>query len=110
MNDYNRPRFLLARWSIYAILTAIYMLAFFHRMAPAVISSDLMKAFNTSGAALGSLAAMYFFSFFVTVSLTRQHRRNMRLLQETALLKQRLQALEAALISTPREPAAAKPH
>ena len=57
-----------------------------------------------------ALAAMYFFSFFVTVSLTRQHRRNMRLLQETALLKQRLQALEAALISSPREPADANPH
>jgi len=63
VNAYNRPRFLLARWSIYAILTAIYMLAFFHRMAPAVISSDLMKAFNTSGAALGSLAAMYFYIY-----------------------------------------------
>jgi sugar phosphate permease len=40
-----------------------YMLAFFHRMAPAVISADLMKAFNTSGAALGSLAAMYFYIY-----------------------------------------------
>ncbi|MBI5483046.1 MAG: MFS transporter [Deltaproteobacteria bacterium] len=39
------------------------MLAFFHRMAPAVISSDLMKAFSTSGAALGSLAAMYFYIY-----------------------------------------------
>ncbi len=39
------------------------MLVFFHRMAPAVISSDLMKAFNTSGAALGSLAAMYFYIY-----------------------------------------------
>ena len=63
MTPYNRPRFLLARWSIFAILIAIYMLAFFHRMAPAVISSDLMKAFNTSGAALGSLAAMYFYIY-----------------------------------------------
>jgi uncharacterized membrane protein len=39
------------------------MLAFFHRMAPAVISADLMQAFATSGAALGSLAAMYFYIF-----------------------------------------------
>jgi sugar phosphate permease len=60
---YDRTRFLLARWSIFAILIAIYMLVFFHRMAPAVISSDLMKAFNTSGAALGSLAAMYFYIY-----------------------------------------------
>ncbi len=63
MSHYNRSRFLLARWSIFAILIAIYMLVFFHRMAPAVISSDLMKAFNTSGAALGSLAAMYFYIY-----------------------------------------------
>lgn len=63
MPDFNRSRFLLARWSIYSILVAIYMLVFFHRMAPAVISADLMLAFNTSGAALGSLAAMYFYIY-----------------------------------------------
>jgi sugar phosphate permease len=63
MYTYNRSRFLLARWSNFAILIAIYMLVFFHRMAPAVISADLMKAFNTSGAALGSLAAMYFYIY-----------------------------------------------
>lgn len=63
MYPYSRSRFLLARWSIYSILIAIYMLVFFHRMAPAVISADLMKAFNTSGAALGSLAAMYFYIY-----------------------------------------------
>jgi len=58
------PRnFNLVRWSIYTILVVTYMLAFFHRMAPAVISADLMKAFNTSGAALGSLAAMYFYIY-----------------------------------------------
>ncbi|MSN26779.1 MAG: MFS transporter [Geobacter sp.] len=63
MHPYNRSRFLLARWSIYTILILTYMLVFFHRMAPAVISADLMKAFNTSGAALGSLAAMYFYIY-----------------------------------------------
>jgi hypothetical protein len=41
-----------------------------------------------------SLGAMYFFSFFVTVSLTRQHRRNARLLQEIAILGQRVAELE----------------
>jgi len=57
------PRFNIVRWSIYTILVVTYMLVFFHRMAPAVISADLMKAFNTSGAALGSLAAMYFYIY-----------------------------------------------
>jgi sugar phosphate permease len=59
------PNFNLVRWSIYTILILTYMLVFFHRMAPAVISADLMKAFNTSGAELGSLAAMYFYIYTV---------------------------------------------
>lgn len=65
MPPYDRSRFLVARWSIFTILILTYMLVFFHRMAPAVISADLMKAFNTSGAALGSLAAMYFYIYTV---------------------------------------------
>jgi len=63
MPSFHRSRFLLARWSIYTILVLAYMLAFFHRMAPAVISADLMSAFSTTGAALGSLAAMYFYIY-----------------------------------------------
>jgi len=46
---------------------------------------------------LVTLVTMYFFSFFVTVSLTRQYRRNVRVMQETAILKQRLERLEAAM-------------
>ena len=57
------PNFNIVRWSIYTILVFTYMLVFFHRMAPAVISADLMKAFNTTGAELGSLAAMYFYIY-----------------------------------------------
>lgn len=59
------PNFNFVRWSIYTILILTYMLVFFHRMAPAVISADLMKSFNTSGAELGSLAAMYFYIYTV---------------------------------------------
>jgi sugar phosphate permease len=60
---YDQSRFLLARWSIFSILIAAYMLVFFHRMAPAVVSGDLMRAFGTTGVALGSLAAMYFYIY-----------------------------------------------
>ena len=42
-----------------------------------------------------ALAVMYFFSFTVSVSLTRQYRRNVRLTQELALLELRLRRLEA---------------
>jgi hypothetical protein len=41
-----------------------------------------------------SLAAIYFFSFFVSVSLSRQYRRNIRLMQETAILKQRVEVIQ----------------
>lgn len=60
---FNRSRFLLARWLIFSVLIAAYMLVFFHRMAPAVVSGELMRAFSTTGVALGSLAAMYFYIY-----------------------------------------------
>lgn len=63
--DYCRSRFLFARWSIYLVLAFAYMMVFFHRMAPAVVADDLMRSFGTSGAALGSLAAMYFYIYTV---------------------------------------------
>jgi hypothetical protein len=44
-----------------------------------------------------SLAAIYVFSFSVSVSLTRQYRRNVRLTQEMALMEQRLRVLEQML-------------
>lgn len=58
-------RFARAAWSIYAILMASYLLVFFHRMAPAVVSADLMRDFSATGAALGSLAATYFYLYTV---------------------------------------------
>ena len=51
------------RWTLYTVLVVSYMMAFFHRMAPGVVSADLMQAFQTSGVALGSLAAMYFYIY-----------------------------------------------
>jgi hypothetical protein len=44
-----------------------------------------------------SLGVIYIFAFFVTVSLTRQHRRNVRLLQEVGILRNRLKQLEDGL-------------
>ncbi len=41
------------------------MLAFFHRMAPAAIATDLQQSFLASGAALGALAAAYFYTYTV---------------------------------------------
>lgn len=51
------------RWMAFSLLILAYVLAFFHRMAPAAIAGELQRAFNASGAALGTLAAMYFYVY-----------------------------------------------
>lgn len=56
-------RFRRLRWLIYGVLVVSYMLVFFHRMAPAAVAAELMAAFGTSGAALGSLAATYYYVY-----------------------------------------------
>ena len=63
MTEQSYARFNAMRWRICAILVLSYMLVFFHRMAPAAVASDLMQAFQTTGAALGSLAAMYYYLY-----------------------------------------------
>ena len=63
MISYDRARFARVRWTIYGVLVAAYMLAFFHRFAPAMVSAELAQAFGITAAALGSLAAMYFYIY-----------------------------------------------
>ncbi|MDH5516810.1 MAG: MFS transporter [Gammaproteobacteria bacterium] len=63
MHFSEQQRFLWVRGSIYSILILAYMSVFFHRMAPAVVSADLMASFHTSAATLGSLAAMYYYIY-----------------------------------------------
>jgi sugar phosphate permease len=60
---HGHGRFLALRWTIYLVLVLSYMLVYFHRMAPGVVSADLMATFGTTGAALGSLAAMYYYIY-----------------------------------------------
>lgn len=40
-----------------------YLMGFFHRVSPAVITSELMRDFQINGAALGNLSALYFYSY-----------------------------------------------
>lgn len=63
LSPVDTRRFDRWRWSVYAILVVAYMTVYFHRMAPGVVAGDLMAAFQTSGAALGSLAAMYYYVY-----------------------------------------------
>jgi len=56
-------RFERVRLVVYGVLAASYMLVYFHRIAPGAVATELMRAFDTTGAALGSLAAMYFYVY-----------------------------------------------
>ncbi|SHO46358.1 MFS transporter [Desulfopila aestuarii] len=56
-------RFEAARWSIFGIMILTYILVYFHRMAPGVVSEYLMADFQTTGTRLGSLSAIYFFVY-----------------------------------------------
>lgn len=52
--------FSVAKWSIFTVLIATYILVYFHRMAPGVVAEYLMAAFQTTGTSLGTLSAIYF--------------------------------------------------
>ncbi len=47
-------------WSIPA---AIFFIAFLHRVAPGIVARDIMQAFNATGAIVGLLSSMYFYSY-----------------------------------------------
>jgi sugar phosphate permease len=47
-------------WGIPAL---VFLIAFLHRAAPGVIAKELMQAFDMTGAAVGLLSAMYFYSY-----------------------------------------------
>jgi MFS family permease len=53
------------RWIVFAFGAAGFFISFFHRVAPAAIAEDLTRIFDLSGAALGTLAATYFYVYAV---------------------------------------------
>jgi MFS family permease len=50
-------------WGVWSLGAALYLVGFYHRVAPAVITSELTSDFGLSAAALGSLSAFYFYSY-----------------------------------------------
>lgn len=54
----NRHRYIL-----FLILSAQYLIVYFHRVSPAVIAQDLVASFNISATALGVLASAYFYPY-----------------------------------------------
>jgi sugar phosphate permease len=50
-------------WGIWLLGSLVYLVAFFQRVAPAVMTDQLMAEFAIGGAALGNLSAFYFYAY-----------------------------------------------
>ena len=50
-------------WSVWGLAALLYLIAFYQRVAPAVITDQLMAEFSIGGAALGNLSGFYFYSY-----------------------------------------------
>lgn len=50
-------------WSVWGLGALLYLFGFYQRVAPAVMTSELMHDFSIGGAALGHLSAYYFYSY-----------------------------------------------
>lgn len=52
-------------WTICGLGALLYLFAFYQRVAPAVMTDQLMADFAIGGAALGNLSAFYFYAYVV---------------------------------------------
>ncbi len=52
-------------WTVWGFAITLYLIGFFQRVAPAVMTSELMAAYGISAAGLGSLSASYYFSYVI---------------------------------------------
>ncbi len=59
----NRHPPALLAWSVWGLGACLYLIAFFHRVAPAVFTDQLMSEFSLGAAALGNLSAFYFYAY-----------------------------------------------
>lgn len=50
-------------WFIWSLGALFYLMGFFQRVAPAVMTQELMQGFGIGAAALGNLSALYFYSY-----------------------------------------------
>ena len=58
----NHPPLRLA-WTVWGLGALLYLFAFYQRVAPAVMTDQLMADFAIGGAALGNLSAFYFYAY-----------------------------------------------
>jgi sugar phosphate permease len=50
-------------WLVWGLGAALYLIAFYQRVAPAVMTQELSRDFALSAAALGNLSAFYFYGY-----------------------------------------------
>jgi len=50
-------------WCVWELGAALYLIGFYQRVAPAVMTDELSRAFNLGAAVLGNLSAFYFYSY-----------------------------------------------
>ena len=61
----NNPGFppLRLSWLVWGLGALFYVIAFFQRVAPAVLTTELMSDFALTATTLGNLSAFYFYSY-----------------------------------------------
>jgi MFS family permease len=62
MNKLTSPPPRLA-WTIWGLGAVLYLIGFYQRVAPAVMTTELMNTFQINAATLGNLSAFYFYSY-----------------------------------------------
>src|SRR5256885_9612773 len=50
-------------WLMWTLPAFVFLIGFFHRAAPGVITRDLMQTFSVTGTTVGLVAAAYFYSY-----------------------------------------------
>ena len=50
-------------WSLWGLAGLLYLIGFFQRVAPAVMTAELMQDFGIGAAALGNLSGFYFYAY-----------------------------------------------
>ncbi len=60
-----RWRSLAYPWFIWALAAAFFFYKYVLQVFPSIMSADLMRAFDISGAGLGNLAACYFYAYLI---------------------------------------------
>ncbi|SDF02793.1 MFS transporter [Sporomusa acidovorans] len=54
------------RLLIFLVISATYLVSYFHRAAPAVVGPEIMKEFSLAPSALGFIGSMYFWAYAAT--------------------------------------------